>query len=362
LRTRSLLVLVLALLASAVPVRAHFAERTDSLYGFVARSDLVVIGKVERAERFEEKGHTTLPGAVRVRVEEVLHGTLAAPDLGVLIQGMHQPRYAEGERVLLFAERQGEIFRSLQSRSEKVSAAENASPELLAVRRYVRIVTELDPPRRLRALKETTLDLLRSPIPRLHQDAVFDLSREKLLDAALTDRELVSLGELGRDEDAPLVVREGIAAKLGVLARAGRAAATAPLMRLGRDARNPAVRVAALGAIARSGRTEGEPVLAGAVDASDRFVRLAAVEGLGTLRARSAISRIAGRLDDPDPRIAYAAIEALARIGGPEAESALLAFRERGTAAQQRQIDLAAARLHANTMNPEDSKTEGGPR
>jgi hypothetical protein len=361
LRTRSLLVLVLALLASAVPVRAHFAERTDSLYGFVARSDLVVIGTVERAERFEEKGHTTLPGAVRVRIEEVLHGTLAAPELGMLVQGMHQPRYAEGERVLLFAERKGEVFRSLQSRSEKVSATPDTSPELLAVRRYVRILAEPDPARRSRALKETTLDLLRSPIPRLHQDAVFDLSREKLLDAALTDRDLATLGELARDEDAALVVREGIAAKLGVLARAGRAAATAPLMRLGREARNPAVRVAAIGAIARSGRTEGEPILAAAVDAPDRFVRLAAIEGLGTLRARSATSRIAGRLDDPDPRVAYAAIEALARIGGPDAESALLAYRERGTAAQQRQIDLAAARLHANPMSP-DSKTEGGPR
>jgi len=53
----------------ASPALAHFGERTDSLWGFVSRSDVVVIGRVAESRVHEEKGHTTLPGAVRLEVE-----------------------------------------------------------------------------------------------------------------------------------------------------------------------------------------------------------------------------------------------------------------------------------------------------
>ncbi|MGH7896988.1 MAG: HEAT repeat domain-containing protein, partial [Candidatus Binatia bacterium] len=302
---RIVIVTVLALAVfGETPALAHFAERTDSLWGFVSRSDVVVIGTVVRAQRLEEDGHTMVPGAVRVHVDERLRGETGSGEMAILIEGAHQPVYATGERVLVFAERRDGVLRSLQSRFEKISADAAGAPVVSAVRRYLEIADESSVKKRAARLKSATLALLGSRDPRLHQDAVFDLNRSGLLDGALSDHDLASLGRLALEEATPLVVREGIAAKLGALSGGGRDAATAELTRLALRARNPAARVATLNALARSRRAEAIAPLAAAIDAPDRFVRLAAVEGLGALGARSAVTRIVTRLEDPDGRVA----------------------------------------------------------
>ncbi|MGH7858493.1 MAG: hypothetical protein ACREQY_14305, partial [Candidatus Binatia bacterium] len=243
-RRTSALALFGILIAGAAPAAAHFAERTDSLWGFVSRSDVVIIGSVERSQRFEEKGHTTAPGAVRLEVDETLLGELPAAEVGILVEGMHQPRYASGERVLVFAERRNGVLRSLQSRSEKVAVSAAVDPAVGAVRRYVEIALEPNGQRRAERLKTLTLELLRSPVSRLNEDAVYDLNRRVEIDSRLTKPEIGALGELALSPRSALVVREGIAAKLGALLASGRREALEPLERLAAAPTNPAVRVA----------------------------------------------------------------------------------------------------------------------
>ncbi|MGH7805708.1 MAG: hypothetical protein ACREQJ_15270, partial [Candidatus Binatia bacterium] len=160
----------------APPARAHFGERTDSLWGFVSRSDVIVIGRVADSRSHEKMGHTTQPGAARLVVDEMLLGA-AGPELAILVEGMHQPRYAPGEHVLVFAERSRGILRSLQSRAEKVTIGAAVDPVVEAVRRYARIAALESSRVRTAALEDLTIALLSSPVVRLHQDAVFDLSR-----------------------------------------------------------------------------------------------------------------------------------------------------------------------------------------
>ncbi|MGH7823336.1 MAG: hypothetical protein ACREQ9_26550, partial [Candidatus Binatia bacterium] len=196
---KSVLPLALAalLVGGASAASAHFAERTASLWGFVSRSDLVMIGRIGDSRRFEERGHTTVPGAVRLRVEETLRGAASDEEVAILVAGPHQPRYARGERVIVFAERRDGLLRSLQSRSEKIAIDGGATdPVLAAVRSYVAIAAEADAVRAAERLKRLTLELLRSPVPRLHQDAIFDLSRAEGIDRHLTDGDTAALGEL----------------------------------------------------------------------------------------------------------------------------------------------------------------------
>jgi hypothetical protein len=327
-------VLASAALLAGTPACAHFTERTDSLWGFVRRAELVATGRVLGARRVTERGHTIAPGALRLRVETVLAGGPPAtwsrgeggdaPDADILVRtgGPHQPAYADGERVLVFCERRDGALVSLQSRDEKIVIQAETAPVIAAVRRYVD-VERTPAPRRAGRLKAVTLAMLRSPVPRLHGDATFDLNRPGTLDAVLGDHDLDALGALAETETAPLVVREGVAAKLGALARAGRAGAVPPLVRLAERAVNPAVRVAALGALARSRHSAALPVLARAATAPDRFVRFAAVDGLGRLASPDAVAPLASRLDDRDPRVRFAAVKALARTDAPAARAAL---------------------------------------
>lgn len=316
-------VLAAAALVWSAAAGAHFVERTDSLWGFVSRSDLIVIGTVLQSQRLEERGHTTAPGAVRLRVDERLLGEAAEPDVGILIEGMHQPAYAEGERVLVFAERKHGILRSIQDRAQKVDAGEARGPILEVVRRYVAIRRVADERRKLAALEQLTLELLRSPLARLHQDAVFDLSRVGLLDGAISRRDVRAIGSFALSEKTPLVVREGIAAKLGVLARAGRGEALAPLERLAVEPANAAVRVAAINALAATGNAEVARPLVLSLDAADVYVRLAAVDGLGTLRSAAAVGALSRRSGDPDARVRFAASKAIEKIGGAAARPVL---------------------------------------
>lgn len=338
-------VAVLALLCAG-PAGAHFAERTDSLYGFVLRSQAVMIGTVLGSARLEELAHTTAPGALRLRIEEVLVGDPAAGEpILIHTQGPHQPTYTRGERVLVFCERRDGRLYSPQNRSEKV-AVDGERPALVSlVRRYVALTRDPDAARRVRRLERITLALLRSPVPRLHQDAVFDLSRPGVLDAALDDRDLVALAGLGLDEQAPLVVREGIAAKLGALARAGRPAALESLRDLASGARNPVVRVAALGALATSGRPDAADVLIEALAAPDRFVRLAAAEGLRRLAAPAAVEALAASTTDADPRVRFAAVKALVQIDTASARAALRQLRDQDSPETARMRNQAAAQL-----------------
>ena len=342
-QARTLVGLVLSLVFLAGSgADAHFGERTDSLWGFVSRSDVVVIGAVAASQRFEEKGHTTLPGAVRLRVEEVLRGEAPSGDVGILVDGIHQPRYAEGERVLVFAGRRDGLLRSLQSRSEKVALDGVEDPAIDAVRRYAAIAAEPDAAKRLEALTAMTLELLQSPVPRLHQDAVFDLSRTALLDDRLTDARVGALARIALGASTPLVVREGIAHKLGVLAERGHESALDPLRRLAVAPGNPAVRVAALHALRRAARPEARPELVAALGADDPHVRRAAIEALAALGDAPAIAAVAGRTDDPDPRVRFEAIRALVRLGSSEANAVLARLRERDDPDLRRALELAA--------------------
>ena len=335
--------LVALLWMGAGSAKAHFGERTDSLWGFVARSDLVVIGSVARAYQEEDKGHTPSPGVVRLHVDEVLLGT-SAPQIGIVVPGMHQPRYAPGEQVLVFAERSNGIVRSLQSRSEKVSVAGAVDPAVDAVRRYVRIAALKDGSLRAEQLKEFTLELLASTAPRLHQDAVFDLSRDRFSDSMLTDPEIRRVGSLALGEGTPLVVREGIAAKLGKLVARGRSAALDPLARLTVEPANAIVRVAALNALGGSGAAGVEDTIRASIDHDDVYVRLAAVEALSRLRTREAVPAILSRVGDSDRRVRFASLRALYRIGGPEAEAALREIEANASIEDRQLIAQAAAR------------------
>lgn len=346
--------LLLAVLVWSTAARAHFAERTDSLWGFVSRSDLVAVGTVLRSQHFEEKGHTTLPGAVRLRIDELLLGDAPGGEVGVLVEGLHQPRYADGERVLVFAERSGAVLRSIQSRAEKVTLGDGAEGLLATVRRYLAVAKEADPELRLLGLRKITLELLKSTVPRIYEDAVFDLSRKDLLDAALDEGDIRGLGRLALAEDSPLVVREGIAFKLGVLSRGRRSAAIEPLERLAREARSPVVRVAALNALRVSGLPAAGRIFVSALAAESRHVRLAAVDGLAAATTDAAVAALAGAADDTDSQVRFSAIRALVRISGPSAEAALGRIRSQGSPEQRRDLELAAAQ-----RNPTDDRQPG---
>jgi hypothetical protein len=308
--TRALLVLLVLAAGFVRPARGHFVERTDSLWGFVSRSELVALGRVVESRRVEQRRHTTLPGLLRIRVEESLRGEVAG-ETDIVLEGVHQPRYSPGERVLVFSRREGTVFRSLQSRNEKISL-DSAEPGVLdAIRRYTAIAGITEPAERCRALARITLELLRSPVPRLHQDAVFDLSRPGLLDSCLGPERLQALAGLALDEKAPLVVREGIAAKLGALARGGRLDAGHLLSRLVSEPKNPAVRVAAVNALRRSSRPEAAAILVAALDDENAWVRLAAVEALRGLRVPEAFEALERAAWDRDRRVAFAARRAL---------------------------------------------------
>jgi hypothetical protein len=321
------------------PAEAHFGERTDSLWGFVARADVIIIGRVVDTRAHEERGHTTRPGAVRLRADETLRGATDA-EVGILVEGMHQPRYAPGEQVLVFAERSRGVLRSLQSRSEKVAIAGTVNPAVDAVRRYVAIAKLESSHRRAEELKEFTLELLSSPSARLHQDAVFDLTRPRLLDAAIRQRDLDRLATLALAEHSPLVVREGIAVKLGALAKDRRDGASPILERLAIEPQNAAVRVAALHALRNA--AAGSSAMIRSLEAENHWVRLAAVEGLAARRAREAIAAIARRLDDLEPRVRFAAMKALFTIGGPDCDAALERARAQASAETRAMIARAA--------------------
>ena len=306
----------------------HFAARTDSLHGFVARSAIVAIGTIRRAERFEERGHTTTPGGVRLVVEEVLAGDLVPGEHGVRIDGLHQPVYAEGERVLVFADRASHSLRSLQSRSEKITADEAGAPVVAMVRRLIGCA-KLEAADERACLEQATLEGLRSPVPRIHQDAVVDLLRPSLLDEALDDRDIARLGALARDARSPLVVRQGVTAKLGLLLAGARAAALAPLRKLAAVPDNAAIRVAAVSALGASGERKAATSLRGALGDVDRFVRAAAVEAIARLGAPGAARSLEAVLRDEDARVRYAALKALLRIGDDDSRAALAGF-ERG--------------------------------
>ncbi|MEA2624347.1 MAG: hypothetical protein QOD06_392 [Candidatus Binatota bacterium] len=346
-RASALLLCALALLAGR-PASAHFAERTDSLWGFVSRSELVVIGTVVAAQRAEERGHTPLPGAIRLRVDEVLRGRAAAGDVGVLVTGLHQPSYRDRERVLVFAERNGGTngtLRSIQSRGEKISTDANGTV-VAAVRRYAAIAAIADERSRRQRLKDETLRSLASADPRIHADAAFDLNRPGLIDEAIRDEDVTGLERLARNESAPLVVREGIAAKLGLLARSGRRPAVEALARMAAGATNPAARVAAINALAASAAPHAYRTLVPALGARDPYVRLAAAEGLAWLGAREAIPALAELARDPDPRFAFAAVKAIRRIGGTSADAAILEIRSSASPEERQRLGLAAVQTH----------------
>ena len=306
----------------------HFAARTDSLYGFVTRSASIAIGTIRRAERFEERGHTTTPGGVRLVVAEVLAGELAPGEHGIRIDGLHQPTYVEGERVLVFVERTSNALRSLQSRSEKITAAEGGAPVVAMVRRLIACAALGDDEERV-CLEEATFDGLESPVARIHQDAVVDLLRPGLLDETLDDRDVARLGALARASRSPLVVRQGVTAKLGALLAGARAAALAPLRELAVVPDNAAIRVAAVSALGASGDRGAASSLRTALGDVDRFVRAAAVEATARLGAPGAARSLDAVLRDGDPRIRYAALKALLRIGDDDSRAILARF-ERG--------------------------------
>lgn len=304
-----------------------------------------MIGTVLGSARVEQDEHTTALGALRLQVESALAGEPSAGEATIHTQGPHQPIYARGERVLVFCERRDGRLVSLQNRAEKVAVDGEGWALVSLVRRYVALARDPDATQRARRLTRITLALLRSPVPRLHQDGVFDLSRPGVLDRALEDRQLADLGALGLDERAPLVVREGIAAKFGALARAGRQAALAPLREIGSRARNPAVRVAALGALGASGRSDAADVLIDALAAPDRFVRLAATEGLYRLASPAGVAALAACTSDADPRVRFAAVKALIRIDTPPARAALRRLREAASPEVAGMLTQAAAQV-----------------
>ncbi|MGH7804009.1 MAG: HEAT repeat domain-containing protein [Candidatus Binatia bacterium] len=141
-------------------------------------------------------------------------------------------------------------------------------------------------------------------------------------------------------------MREGIAAKLGQLAKSGEKRAQMILEQLAIEPANPAVRVAALNALRKA--SVGLPAMLGSLEAENRWVRLAAVDGLAALRAPDAVSPLARRVHDSDPQIRFAALKALFAIGGPEADAALDRAREESSpearAVISRAAELAAKR------------------
>ena len=341
----------------AAPARGHFAARTDSLYGFVARSESVAIGTIRRAERFEERGHTTTPGGVRLVVEEVLAGDLAPGEHGIRIDGLHQPTYAEGERVLVFVERAGGALRSLQSRSEKIPADEAGAPVVTMVRRLIACVG-LEGAAVRACLERSTFDGLESPVPRIHRDAVVDLLRPRLLDEGLDDRDVVRLGALGRAPRSPLVVRQGVTAKLGTLLAAGREAAFGPLEALAAIPDNAAIRVAAVSALGASGRPRAARPIRRALADGDRFVRAASLDAAMRLGAPDTAQTIERALSDQDPRIRYAAMRALIRLDDTEAREILARF-ERGADDETRQAlakALVETRVAGRTRRQGDDR------
>jgi hypothetical protein len=247
---------------------------------------------------------------------------------GIRIDGLHQPTYAEGEHVLVFVERTGPTLRSLQSRSEKITADAAGAPVVAMVRRLIACAALDDPAERV-CLEQATFAGLESPVPRIHQDAVVDLLRPSLLDETLDDHDVARLGALARAARSPLVVRQGVTAKLGALLARARPAALAPLRKLAAVPDNAAIRVAAVSALGASGERHAAASLRTALADGDRFVRAAAVEATARLGAPGAARSLEAVLRDEDPRVRYVALKALLRIGD-DGSRAILARFERG--------------------------------
>ncbi len=321
-----------ALVLGAAPASAHFAERQSSISAYVAGSELIVRGVIERSHQTIEAGHSERDGHGILRVEDVLKGDAPKPPLRFTTTGTHQPRYQQGEHVLLFLNRRPDsdppVFLTRQNAIERVDWSGPDGPALLAaVREYVAIDRVPDETQRLVLLKTAVVRDLSSPKRALWENALFDLSKRPDLPLGFAD--VAVLEQLALDQSRESVLRVGCVAKLRDLGRAGSGPAAHALAAILASRSETIVRTMAAAALEETRSPAAGPALTRALGDSSTTVRRAAADGLGRLRVGEAVGplgRVAGR--DPNAGVRFAAFKALARIGNEGARETLQRLAE----------------------------------
>lgn len=312
---------------------AHIVYGRPSLHLLVVEADVVARARVDGVSASPDVG---LEGERRPLVVaellEVLKGDVRPGPVRFAQHGHGVARFAAGQEVLVFLRRAARVrelgaleqagaveFVSVQEHDAEFPLEGPSRGALLeAVRTYVRVETLPDAEARGLALRQATVDLLRSGDAELAGSALSDL----VLAAGvplLTAEDLPAVEPLLSDATLAAGVRTGLLAELS---RRGLIDGPPAWVRL-----LETVPAADLPAVARAaGAHPSPPVTARLVvllGAADDAVAEAAAIGLGHPLHAVAAARLARCLEQDRPRLRNAAVRGLLRIGSPEAQLAL---------------------------------------
>lgn len=196
--TRGLL--LAALVAAALPARAHVVFERTSLREWLTRSALVVVAEFESdVEMWSAPDGSDRQEFFRVRVLETLKGPAPASPLEFFPHAEGFPRFQAGDRALLFLERSDarREFAALATRFPwfsvqgaghewRLAPGAEGARVLATARRWLALRGDA-PSDPIGAVRSLLVDQLGSEVPALRADAVAELVRMRELPGFLDD-------------------------------------------------------------------------------------------------------------------------------------------------------------------------------
>ena len=362
---RAALVFALSALAVALAAPPAGAQVTGppSLRQLVRDADAVVVARIAGPTELEVGG----------RKYPVVHADVTAAFKGAVGPGMvvfgnvgpGAPAYANGEDVLLFfrhLERVPELAATPLQAHLRYVAMPNAGEKIVltprtravfadAVRRYAAVEVIPDPETHADALRQLTLELLKSGEPTLVASVMRDFAPGGDA-AALTLADLPALVPLMESPRTPIGSRIAIVAELE---RRGLVFGPARWVRLLRTSQGGDL-LAVIRAVRDHPSAGVNAYLMTLLTSSDFAVATAAANALGVPGNVEAVRPLAASLGRNDQELRAAALTSLGRIGTQSARQALeLTALKHPDPALRRRAEIEAvilARRHGTTLAP----------
>ncbi len=324
--------IAVALLAAAIPVRAHVVYGATTLRLLSFESDLVARARIvdPAAELVLEAPRLREPVVV-AELLEIFKGAHAGDRVRFVQHAHGAPLYEKGDEVLVFLqriERSRELATSglaaqiqsasLQETEERfVLDAGNRDAYSGAVRGYVAL-EQLPAAARLEQLRRITVQLLASRDADLAGSALRDLVLAGNVSLVTRD-DLPVLEPLIGSAATPIGVRIGLLAELERRGLLDGPARWAALVRTTSGADRLAAVRAAGAHPSDVVAAQLTPLLAG----DDPLLASAAAVALGAPGRANAVAPLAEALGSPQPRVRSAAVRGLGKIATPGAREAL---------------------------------------